>query len=273
MFGINLTTILGLILGVGSVFLSGAMEVLHLNPKGINPFLKPSAIIVIFGGTIGATMLGISWSTFLRIPKLLWLTLKEPKYDPKQLINTFVSFAEKARREGILTLEADLEEIEDLFFKKGLQLVVDGVDPETVKALLENEIENTKLRHKEGMDVFNQMGGYAPTMGIVGTVLGLIAALAMAAAGEETGKVVGAIATAFIATFYGISSANLIFLPLQEKLKVLDEVEERYRELVMFGLISLMSGDNPGIVNEKLSVFLRKRERYGGREEEAQEKR
>lgn len=258
----NKGTIVGLILAIGSVVLSGAMELNHLNPEGISPFLKPSAILIIFGATAGATMCNVSWELFMRLPKLISISMKEPHYSAKEIVPTFVSFSEKARKEGLLALEEDIEQTPDQFLKKGLQLVVDGVDPEVVRGVLESEIDNTKARHKEGADMFTALGGYAPTMGIVGTVLGLIAALTMASQGADPNKVVGAIATAFIATFYGIGAANLVFLPMGGKLTQLDHEEAQYRELVSFGIISIMSGDNPRIVQEKLSVFLREKDRF-----------
>ncbi|HNW94252.1 MAG TPA: MotA/TolQ/ExbB proton channel family protein [bacterium] len=252
----NKSTVFGLILAVGSLIVSGAMELNHLNPEGISPFLKPSALIMIFGATAGATMCTVSWELFMKLPTITRIAFKEVHFDSKGIVPTFVSFSEKARKEGLLALEEDIEQTTDLFLKKGLQLVVDGVDPEVVRGVLESEIDNTKARHKEGADMFTAMGGFAPTMGIVGTVLGLIAALTMAGQGAESNKVVGAIATAFIATFYGIGGANLVFLPIGGKLTQLDHHEAQYRELVSYGILSIMSGDNPRIVQEKLSVFL-----------------
>lgn len=254
--GMNKSTVGGLFFGVGSVVLSGAMELNHLNPEGITAFLKPSALLVIFGGTIGCTMLATPWDAFTKIITFIKISFKQPHYEIKEMVSTFVTFSEKARREGLLSLESDIEQVQDQFLKNGLQLLVDGTSPETITEILDSDIDTTKIRHKEGQEIFTQMGGYSPTMGIVGTVLGLIAALTMASQGMETSKVVGAIATAFIATFYGIGVANLVFLPLGGKLKALDEEEARYREVVRQGILSIVSGDNPRIVLEKLAVYL-----------------
>ncbi len=257
----NKSTLIGLLLAVGSIVGCGVIELMHLNPAGISPFLKPSALFIIFGATLGATLCSVSWECFMNLPKLVRITFLAQHFDSKGIVPTFVSFSEKARKEGLLALEEDIEQTTDVFLKKGLQLVVDGVDPEIVRSLLESEIDNAKARHKEGIDMFNAAGGLAPTMAIVGTVFGLIAALQMASMGADSNTVVGAIATAFIATFYGIAIANAVILPMAEKLKQLDHEEAQYRELVSFGILSIMSGDNPRIVQEKLSVFLPEKDR------------
>lgn len=257
---INLSTVVGLIIGVGSLVLSGAMELHHLNPD-VNAFLKPSALLIIFGGTLGATMVSVSWHSIKKFPVFLKKSFLEERHEIRELIPQLVSFAEKARREGILSLQDNVEEISETYCRKGLQLIIDGTSPETVAEILEAEIDIMKVRHKEGQEIFMLMGGFSPTMGIVGTVLGLIAALSEAAGGATTEVVVAAIATAFIATFYGIGAANLLWLPLQSKLKALSEEESFYRETIMAGVLAIQGGENPRIVEEKLLVFLSDRDR------------
>jgi chemotaxis protein MotA len=254
--------VVGLFVGIGSLVLSGVMELHHLNPD-VNAFLKPSALLIIFGGTLGATMASVSWHSMMKFPVFLKKAFFEEHRDTRALIPQLVSFAEKARREGILALQDNVEEISETYCRKGLQLIIDGTSPETVGEILDAEIDIMKLRHKEGQEIFMLMGGFSPTMGIVGTVLGLIAALSEAARGATTEVVVAAIATAFIATFYGIGAANLLWLPLQSKLKALSEEESFYRETIKEGVLSIQGGENPRIVEEKLLVFLSDRDRAG----------
>lgn len=259
---INMSTLLGMIIGIGSLLLCGVMELNHLNPEGINPFLKPSALLMIFGGTFGATLMSISGATMRRMPELLRIAFVARDYNIKEFIPTLVSFSEKARREGILALQDNVVELDDEYARKGLQLVIDGTTPEVVGEIMDAEIDTSRMRHHEGQEIFMLMGGYSPTMGIVGTVLGLIAALTEAAHGATTDVVVGAIATAFIATFYGIGAANLLWLPLQGKLKASSDEELFYREAVKQGVLAIQQGDNPRIVEEKLLVFLRHKDRH-----------
>jgi chemotaxis protein MotA len=169
--------------------------------------------------------------------------------------------AEAARREGILQLEQEIPSIEkdDWFLAMGLRLIVDGTEPQMVEDMLNSEVETMAERHKEGVNLFNGLGGYAPTMGIVGTVVGLIAALGKAGeGGGDPTAIVGAIATAFIATFYGIGSANLVFLPLGSKLKIKSDEEVFMKRVQIEALKAIQGGENPRIVYEKLAILFQR---------------
>lgn len=212
-----------------------------------------SAAIIVFGGTLGATVISFSLKEVLTVPKLLKIAFFSSQPDTGQTIELLVSLAEEARREGLLYLENRLSEIEDPFMRKGIQLVVDGTDPEVVKSILETELYNVEERHRVGSAMFEAAGGYAPTMGIIGTVMGLIHVLGSISSPE---KLAPAIAVAFMATLYGVASANILWLPLSAKLHNLSKKELLIRELMMEGIISLQAGYNPILIRERLTAFL-----------------
>jgi chemotaxis protein MotA len=173
--------------------------------------------------------------------------------DLPKTIQILVSFAERARREGLLALEEQARDIDDPFLQKGIQLAVDGTDPELVPAILETEIAYLGERHTAGASILSTMGGFAPTLGVIGTVAGLVHMMANL---SDPGSMGPAIASAFIATLYGVSSANLVFLPLGNKLKQRNGIEILLREIQIEGILSIQAGDNPRVVEEKLKAFL-----------------
>ena len=171
-----------------------------------------------------------------------------------------VRFAERARREGLLVLEEEARRIDDDFLQRGMRLAIDGTDPEMVREILSTEIHFLQARHKVGENIFTTLGGFAPTLGIIGTVMGLIHMLANLSDPAKMGPL---IAGAFIATLYGVSSANLIFLPIGNKLKARSAEEVIVREVMVEGILSIQTGDNPRIVEEKLKAFLAPKMRAG----------
>jgi len=171
------------------------------------------------------------------------------------MVQTFVTFSEKARREGLLALEDDLEDIDDSFLKKGLQLVIDGADADVIKDILMKDIQSKASEENNAANFWTMMGGYSPTIGIIGTVIGLMHVLQ--GLGSADAQTLGAgIAMAFIATFYGIALANLAWLPLSEKLKYRAKQAKAYRSLILTGILTIQSGDNPRIVQDRLIVFI-----------------
>ncbi len=253
---IDLSTILGLVIGWGSLFIALLLEgggEFHR----VVMFLQLSAFFIVFGGTLGATIISYPWSTIANIWPVTKQAFLQRQMDPNQVITTLVGFATKARREGLLGLEDEIANVEDSFLKKGIQLVVDGTDIELVKSILETDLAFLETRHKLGEGIFNTMGGFAPTLGIIGTVMGLVNALAQI---ESAAKTAHAISVAFIATFYGIAFANLIFLPIAFKLKAKTAQEVLLREVMIEGILSISAGDNPRIVEEKLKAFLSPKE-------------
>jgi chemotaxis protein MotA len=169
-----------------------------------------------------------------------------------------VALADKARRDGLLALEDDLAEVDDDFTKKGVQLVVDGTDSDLVRAILQSEVDGMAARHKTNAHLFATAGGFAPTLGIIGTVLSLVHVLENLSNPASLGH---SIAGAFIATLYGVGSANLVFLPVANKLKELSAEELVYREMQLEAILSIQAGDNPRMLGEKLETFLAPSER------------
>lgn len=218
--------------------------------------VSPGAIV--FGGTFGVTIMAYDLKTFKNLPATFMRAMKYQSMDRPGAIGTLVKFAEKARREGLLVLEDDLRATEDEFLRRGVQLVVDGTDPELVKDILRTEVDSLhEERHAEAA-VWETMGGFAPTMGIIGTVIGLVLVLSNI---SDPSSLAASIAVAFIATLYGVGSSNLIFLPIGTKLKYCGGDEVAGKEMMIEGILAIQSGDNPRIVEEKLVAFLSTKDR------------
>lgn len=245
----DLASIIGIMAGV-------AILVVVLIMDGGSPaelFSHPSAILLIFGGSLAATTISSSLNMVLKIPSLILLVIRDRAYNPEKAIDEIAKMADKARREGLLALEEESKKIKDPFLQKGIMLVVDGVDPAQVRAILETIIEQTNERHRKGYGLFTAAGGFAPTFGIIGTVMGLISVLKQL---DDPNSLARSIAGAFLATLWGLLSANLIFLPIGGKLRVKSELEIAYLRLLLEGVLALQSGENPRIVREKLSAYL-----------------
>lgn len=238
----------GLVLGFGSILAGMILE-------GSSPlaYMIFSAAIIVFGGTAGATLLAVGLPLFKEIPAMFMHALTYQPVDRATGIRQLVDFAERARREGLLVLEDDLQHVEDEFLRRGVQLVVDGTDPELVKEILQTEVDSLAEQNEAKAGVWTTMGGFSPTLGIIGTVMGLVHVLANLNNAATLGA---SISVAFIATFYGVAFANLIFLPLGFKLGQCSEDEIAGRELMIEGILAIQSGDNPRIVEEKLVAFL-----------------
>lgn len=216
-----------------------------------------SAAIIVFGGTIGSVGLGTSPKKLKNIPAMLKLMFTAKEKDLVEIVNYFKQLSFRTRKEGLLSIEGEITDELDPFVKKSLQLVVDGVDPQMVKTILEFELESTYDRHKEGAAIFEAAGGFAPTMGVIGTVMGLVQVLSNLA----DPSVLGAkIAVAFIATLYGVGSANLIFLPIASRLKDLNNEEIKEKQLIIEAVLLMQEGANPNILAEKLKGFLDKKQ-------------
>jgi chemotaxis protein MotA len=262
----DLTTIIGLIVGLGIIGLVMIMD-------GGSPaelFATPAPIILTIGGALAATIISYPMKSLKSIPKWFMLAFmgNKIKMDPAGAIDSLTKMADKARREGLLALEEESKKIDDDFLRKGLMMVVDGVDPAQVRAILEIDIRHMSERHEAGgINFFSLAGGYGPTMGIIGTVMGLISVLQKL---DDPGTLGKSIASAFLATLWGILTANVIWLPLAGKLRSNSEEEIAYRHLLLEGILSLQAGENPRIVKDKLNAFLppaeRKVESEGGAE-------
>ena len=237
---------------IGIIICLGAMMVADVLDGGSPAaFINPSAILLIFGATFGATIASTSMKQFKTFPKLLGLAMKPRVSDISTIREMLVKFAERARREGLLALEAEVEAVTDPFIRHGLQMVIDGLEPDTVEEILDFEIESMQARHGLGVDMFAKMGGYAPTFGVLGTVMGLVTVLGNLADPSGLGE---SIATAFIATLFGVGSANILWLPVSANLKNKDSAEAKERRLALAAILAIQAGDNPRIVAQKLSA-------------------
>jgi chemotaxis protein MotA len=254
---LDFATIIGILLAFGAVVASALIG--HVDLRIL--YEKYEAFILVFGGTLGATMISFPIKTFLRGFIGGWRTvLVEPVYHEGHVISTLVSFAEKARREGLLALENEAAALEDEFMRKGIQLVIDGRDTDIIRKILETEVSFVAERNAKAESVFMTLGGYSPTLGIIGTVLGLIAMLKglgeSSGSGNVTGSIGNATAEAFVATFFGIMMANLLWLPIGSKIKERNGQLMLLREIMIEGILSIQAGDNPRLLEEKLNAFL-----------------
>lgn len=225
---------------------------------GGNPghFVDPTSVFVTIGGGITATMLGNGLPAFQKIPALMGVVLGGKQGSETEMIVTLISFAEKARREGLLVLEDDLGEVDEEFLKKGLQLVVDGTDPELVKAILSAEVDEIESRHDRQRKIFDDMGSFFPAWGMIGTLIGLVIMLRGLGSGGGASQVGSGMAVALITTYYGSVMANGVALPLASKLQDLNDDEMLIKNVMLDGILAIQAGDNPRVVQEKLTSYL-----------------
>jgi chemotaxis protein MotA len=241
------TTIPGLVFALVALLGGAFME-------GTTPdkLVMLPAFIIVIGGTFGAAMVSFPLPVVVSMGKLMGIAVKEVHHDLNHVVETFVTLADRARREGLLALEQEASSLEP-FTRRGIQMVVDGSDPALVREILEADIEAMQERHKPGAAIFEGMGGYAPTMGIIGTVMGLVHVLENLSEPDKLGPL---IASAFLATLYGIFFANAMFLPLATKLKGKSAEEAHMKQLIVEGVLAVQAGDNPRVVREKLDAYL-----------------
>jgi chemotaxis protein MotA len=244
----KVSSVIGLVVAIAGLYIGAVME--GSNPMAV---LSPSAMSIVLGGTLGAVIIGTSFGAITNIPKMYMKAFNPPLIDLNAKVAELVGYAESARRDGLLALDEQLANVEDPYTKKGLQLVVDGTDPELVADVLEAENDAMRKRHKAATQPFEKAGGYAPTLGIIGTVFGLVHVLSNLSKPETLGP---SISSAFIATLLGISTANLVYLPIASRLKQLSEEEMHFREMTLEGILAIQAGDNPRVVAEKLTAYV-----------------
>ncbi len=255
----DLATIIGIVVGVFLILFA------ILQSGQITSFIDIGSIMIVFGGTFGATLINFPLSDVLSVIGVVKKGFLNKPPDPTVNIKMLVEFAEVARREGILALEDRIKDIEDPFLKEGIQLAVDGTEPDLMKTILDTEIESLQNRHELGASIMRTMGTYAPAYGMIGTVIGLILMLGTMSDPSTIGP---SMAVALITTFYGAVMANLIFLPLAGKLETISSREVMVKELVKEGVLSIQSGDNPRIVEQKLVSFIPPKKRVVFEEKE-----
>jgi chemotaxis protein MotA len=240
-------TIIGLVLAFGGILLSMLLE--GSSPMAI--ILIPPMVLVFFG-TFGAAMAGGLMKDGIGVVASILRAITTKAPDPQAVIETILPLADKARREGLLALEDAARDIDDDFLKRGLGLAIDGTDPEDLRSLLESEVDVKRAVDRAGAKIFADMAGYAPTIGIIGTVIGLVHVLSNLAQPATLGKL---IASAFIATLWGVMTANVFWMPLSNKLKRLSELEAQQMNLVIEGIMSIQSGANPRLVAQRLRAL------------------
>jgi len=247
----DLATIIGLI--VGSVFVLLGIITLQFEVANINLFLDPPSMMIVGGGTIGSVMICCPMKQLMTTLSVLRHSFFYREHTPLNVITKMVEFAEIARRDGILALEGATEDTENEFMVKGIQLAVDGTDPELIEQIMSNELENIEERHKVGRKIFDNAAAYGPAWGMIGTLIGLIQMLANLNDPETIGP---KMAVALVTTFYGAVFANFIAGPVSKKLQKRSDEEALMKEIIVRGVMSIQSGDNPRIVDQKLRIFL-----------------
>jgi chemotaxis protein MotA len=242
-------TIIGLICAFGALGIAVILEGGHLGS-----FFNVPAGIIVFGGTTCAVIVSTPVPILARAPRALMLAFFGSKLlNPREAVTRLIALSRRARREGLLALESSIAEAGDEFLKKGLQLVVDGTDAEVLQSILTSEIRNRSHRHQQTSGIFGAMGGLAPTLGVTGTVMGLVHMMENLSDPSSMGP---AIAGAFIATLYGVASANVVFLPIANKLKARSDAEKAIHALMLEGLVSLQNGENVITIEERLKAHL-----------------
>jgi len=245
----DIATAGGLGLGVIAIFGSFMLEGGQLGALILLP-----AMIIVFGGTLAAAMIGTSTKDFLTIGRLMRLALFPPRYEVQEAIDNIVRYSTLARKDGLLALEKELAQVTNPFMRKVLRFAIDGTEPDVLRSLAETEVRYVTERHSHGASIFQKMGGYSPTMGIIGTVMGLIATLA--SAGDDPNTLIRHIASAFIATLWGVFMANIVWLPIADKLKHIHNEEYLFMDMIVEGILSIQAGEIPSVIKAKLNSML-----------------
>jgi len=248
----DIATVVGVIVAIGAILVGQ-----HLEGGHVGSIMQATAAIIVFGGTFGACMvqfpLRVCIGSFGAVAK----AFLEPKVKNREIIGEIIRYANKARRQGIISLESDTENASDPFLKKALNMAVDGIEPKTLRETLEMEMTNMEEEGEHPIKFWEAAGGYSPTVGILGAVLGLIHVMENL---TDPSKLGGGIAVAFVATVYGVGLANLLFLPIAGKLKLRHRQEMIAKEIILVGVIAILEGENPRLIEEKLKGFLSQKE-------------
>jgi len=241
-------SIAGLALGIAAIVVGQVLEGGH-----VGSLLQPTAFFIVIGGTLGAVMLQSPYNVFVTGMRMLRWAFVPPVLAPQQLINQISNWGHVARKEGLLALEVQINGLRDPFVKKGLQLLVDGVEPDRLRDVLDVDISSYEAQLKLSARIWESAGGYAPTIGILGAVMGLIQVMENL---SDPSKLGAGIAVAFVATIYGVGSANLIFLPIAKKLMAHIARMVALREMLVDGLVGIANGDNPRIIESRLQGYI-----------------
>lgn len=251
----------GFVMIMIAILLSGGRE-------GISTFIDVAAILIVIGGLIGSLLINFKFEQIKLVPIVLREAFRKKDQNLTELIQLFIHLSERARKEGILSLELEVDEIEDEFIKKGILLAVDGIEPEVINEIMNAEIAAMEERHYKGRIIIEKAGEYAPAWGMIGTLIGLVLMLRNL---EDPASLGPNMAVALITTFYGVVLANLVFLPMASKLQNKTEEEVFVKQIIIEGIIGVQSGQNPRILEEKLNAFLYGEEPLRPEEKIAQE--
>jgi len=243
----DITTLLGFLGGIGCLLFAILMG------SGIGTFIHIPSMLIVVGGTFSATLINFPLPEIMKIVSAAIKTFKSDTLDPLDPIPLMISAAETTRREGLLSLENSVEDIEDDFLKLGMRLIIDGTDPEEVRGILETELDCLEERHNRGQQLFLAMAKYAPGFGMVGTLVGLIAMLKSM---DDPSSIGPSMSIALITTFYGAVLANLVFMPIAGKLKARTADESLIRRLVLEGILMIQAQTNPRYISQKLVAYL-----------------
>lgn len=248
----DVMTVLGIVIGVGlvigSILLQGSVLV----------FWSPSALMITVGGSFGALLINFGLGQIKQVVQVTRQAFVEVRRNPREIIDFFYNLSQKSRREGLLALEDDVHELDDPFLKKGLQMIIDGMDPEIMKEILNIEVDSLQERHRVGQDVFRSWASLAPAFGMIGTLIGLINMLIRL---DDPSAIGPGMAIALLTTFYGVLFANLILTPIAGKLSLRSDEEMLIKEAMIEGMICIQGGVNPRVLQDKLKAFMRPSER------------
>ena len=272
----NITYIIGVVLAL-VVFLVGCVLGINIGPKaaGLEPitftptnlwnFFDAASIFIVIGCTMAIVVASFPGSTLASIPKHFGIMLNAKKFDPMKFIDQLVDLAQTARKNGLLALEGKANEQEDPFFKQAIMLIVDANDPDKVRAILENDIECMSARHEDAAALYDKAGAVAPAFGMVGTLVGLINMLNNMGIGGDGGSTLGKdMGTALITTLYGCIMAHMLFGPIANNLRIRDSEEVLCKQIIVEGIMSIQSGENPKALREKLLTYVPQNKRVEG---------
>jgi chemotaxis protein MotA len=244
---VDWASLAGLAIGIAGILSGQALEGGH-----IDSLIQPAAFVIVVVGTMGAVLLQSGMATFVRGVRMFGWMLFPPPDKTKGLAQEITLWSATARREGLLSLERYVESVQDAFTVKGLRLIVDGIDPYKIREILDVDISTYERRERQAVKIWEAAGGYAPTIGILGAVLGLIQVMENL---TDPSRLGGGIAVAFVATVYGVGLANLVFLPISNKLKTIVADEVRRREMLTDVFCSVANGDNARIIEERILAY------------------
>lgn len=252
----DLTSIIGLVIGAVLIVIVG------IGPSKLGNFWDPASLAIVAGGTLAAVVASYPLNILSQVTKHAKILFQGKRYDIGALIDRLVEMAQLARKNGLLALEEKANEVDDAFFKSGIMLIVDATEPEQVRNMLENELDIMAQRHEESLGIYEKAAGFAPAFGMIGTLVGLVNMLkGMDLESGGAGEIGPNMAVALITTFYGCIFAHLIFSPIAKKLRIRNEEELLYKQIMIEGILAIQAGDNPKFLKEKLATYVGQKQR------------